>query len=504
MNTKFENRDFEDFVKQNADQYRMFPSEKVWKGIHNTIHTRRRWYGAGLALLLLTTATVTGIMLSPNNKKPTALVANVSNSNAVNTSLEQTAPAAIINNKNAAQNKNYISAIVPDHTEKNLFPNTTSIAAPQPDAGPSLAAIAASIEKPKDILQHEFLYNNILPDLNFNTTTGKTFKTVATPSIVKKQIIKSPEPNNPAVAERDQSPITTTIIDNMVMPQPKTAAKDKNINSLSIAKNTATKSEYPMTIESVLNTYKNNSFVKKLVWQFHLIPTISYRKLIENKPFLEAARNSSGINQSGLSFSDINSVVTHKPDIGLQIGITAGYPVAKNITLTAGMQFNVSKYNIQATNHSSELATIALAAPAGGNNTVTAITNLRNVGGYKASWLHNKYISASLPIGAEINLSGNRSKTIIGIGATIQPTYILGNRAYLLSTDFKNYAEVPSLTRKWNLNTGLELFAAYRTGKVDWRIGPQVRYQIFSSFYNTYPIKEHLFDFGLKLGITIK
>ena len=102
MNTKFENRDFEDFVKQNADQYRMFPSEKVWKGIHNTIHTRRRWYGAGLALLLLTTATVTGIMLSPNNKKPTALVAKVSNSNAVNTSLEQTAPAAIINNKNSA------------------------------------------------------------------------------------------------------------------------------------------------------------------------------------------------------------------------------------------------------------------------------------------------------------------------------------------------------------------------------------------------------------------
>ena len=73
MNQYFENRDFEHFVKQNADQYRMFPSEKVWKGINNTLHTRRRWYGIGLALLLLTTAAVTGIMLSPSSKQPQTL-----------------------------------------------------------------------------------------------------------------------------------------------------------------------------------------------------------------------------------------------------------------------------------------------------------------------------------------------------------------------------------------------------------------------------------------------
>jgi hypothetical protein len=63
---------------------------------------------------------------------------------------------------------------------------------------------------------------------------------------------------------------------------------------------------------------------------------------------------------------------------------------------------------------------------------------------------------------------------------------------------------VPSLTRKWNINTGFEIFAGYKTGKTDWRIGPQVRYQVFSSFDNKYPIKEHLFDFGVKLGLTLK
>src|SRR5690349_1373079 len=68
MENSYHNRDFERYLKQNADQYRMFPSEKVWKNIHGALHTRRRWYGIGLALLLLTTAAVTGVMLMPGNK----------------------------------------------------------------------------------------------------------------------------------------------------------------------------------------------------------------------------------------------------------------------------------------------------------------------------------------------------------------------------------------------------------------------------------------------------
>src|SRR5258705_6201164 len=68
MESNFNNRDFEQFVKQNADQYRMFPSEKVWRGIHNTLHTRRRWFGIGLTLLLLTIGTVTWVMVSSPGK----------------------------------------------------------------------------------------------------------------------------------------------------------------------------------------------------------------------------------------------------------------------------------------------------------------------------------------------------------------------------------------------------------------------------------------------------
>ena len=71
MESNFNNRDFEQTVKRNADQYRMIPSEKVWKGINNTLHTRRRWYGIGLtSLLLLTAVSVTWVMVTdPVSKK---------------------------------------------------------------------------------------------------------------------------------------------------------------------------------------------------------------------------------------------------------------------------------------------------------------------------------------------------------------------------------------------------------------------------------------------------
>ncbi len=63
MESNFNNKDFEQYIKQNADQYRMFPSDKVWKGVNSALHTRRKWYGFWLGfLLLLTGGAVTWVM----------------------------------------------------------------------------------------------------------------------------------------------------------------------------------------------------------------------------------------------------------------------------------------------------------------------------------------------------------------------------------------------------------------------------------------------------------
>jgi hypothetical protein len=167
----------------------------------------------------------------------------------------------------------------------------------------------------------------------------------------------------------------------------------------------------------------------------------------------------------------------------------------------AGLQFNVNRYDIKAFNYQNELTTIALRTNAG-IDSVLATSSHRNFSGYKSDWLQNFYFEISAPVGLEIDLAGD-DNVQFGVAGTIQPTYILGDRAYLLSTDYKNYAEVPWLIRRWNVSTGLETFVSYSTGKLKWQVGPQVRYQLLSSFVKQYPVKENLFDFGLKVGVSL-
>ena len=68
------NNEFERFLKENADQYRMYPSSKVWSGIYNALHTRRKWFGLGIILLLLTGSLVT--VLVTRSPKETGLSTN--------------------------------------------------------------------------------------------------------------------------------------------------------------------------------------------------------------------------------------------------------------------------------------------------------------------------------------------------------------------------------------------------------------------------------------------
>src|SRR6185436_766803 len=68
------NNEFERFLKENADQYRMYPSAKVWGGVYNALHTRRKWFVLGIVLLLLTGSLVT--VLVTHSPKETGLSAN--------------------------------------------------------------------------------------------------------------------------------------------------------------------------------------------------------------------------------------------------------------------------------------------------------------------------------------------------------------------------------------------------------------------------------------------
>jgi hypothetical protein len=106
-----------------------------------------------------------------------------------------------------------------------------------------------------------------------------------------------------------------------------------------------------------------------------------------------------------------------------------------------------------------------------------------------------------MPVGIEWKVAGS-GRLEFHLGANIQPSYLLNRDAYLLSSDYSSYSKEPAMLRKWNFNAGAEAFIPYRVGKIRWELGPMVRYQILSTYKNSYPLKENLMNYGLRLGFS--
>lgn len=457
MESNYRNRDFEEYLKENADQYRMFPSENVWKGINGTLHSRRKWYGAGLILLLLLTGTaVTWVMVSyPVSKnQPVVVEAKVP----IKETPQETVTPDIISKPftsrtNSPQRRMLTPAlespVIPswtqdDHTQidRIVLQEPVSIMRPEKDPASSLAGV----NKPVSIVP-------------------------AVESVSDK--ITSPQTSSSATATK-RAPETLS--------------------------DRPARFEYNPNLENVATAYIPKKNGKRISWQWYITPTISYRKLGENKTSDNSSNPSSYVFAS--MNSDVNKNVTHKPDMGLQLGLAAGYPITSRLKIRGGLQFNINRYDIKAYSYNPEVTTFNL-LEANGINSVPIWTQFRTKSGYQSDWLKNYYVSVSAPIGAELRLLGN-DKTSFGVAGTIQPTYIIKDKAYLISTDHKNYAKIPSLVRHVNVNAGFETFVNFTTSKTRWQIGPQVRYQMLSSFQNKYPVRENLFDFGIKMGMMLE
>lgn len=243
--------------------------------------------------------------------------------------------------------------------------------------------------------------------------------------------------------------------------------------------------------------------LRRVSWQIAFAPTMNYRKLT-------GSGNGNGqFNVKNVPVAmdqnvDPDKLVNHKPALGFELGTHILYAVTKNISLRAGVQFNYSRYDIQAyTSATPDQATITLDNASGrhSNDSLTSLTRLRNFGGDASQNLRNQYFQLTAPVGLEMRILGNE-KLQLNIAGTIQPTYLLNRNTYLITTDYKNYTQEPSLVRRWNVNTSAELFVSYKTGGLKWQVGPQFRYQLFSSYIKEYPIREYLMEYGIKIGVT--
>ena len=434
MDGKINDREFEQFLKENADNHRLYPADSVWESIHARLHPKKRWPLTALLLLAFTTGSIT--WFGPGERS----IESVRRTDKVE------AAASIAKQSDAPD---FASDFTQELTSSEAETEVATLAKTD-------AFSVAPTEVPTE--------SSPIPASQIE------------PAI---EVIEAPAKTNnegTAIAETAASVSTTAITPN--------------------------EPSYPLSIESVTNSYQRQKHSPRFRWQLHFTPTVSYRSLKEDQKFIAQAR----MNLSAAPLAattELSNVINHRPDLGMQLGLLGTYPLGKRLDLIAGLQFNVSKYDIKAFNYPTEVATIALVNAWGGPTAVTTVTSFRSNGFMsKASWLRNYYYSLSAPVGLEWRILGKKQNHW-GFSTTVQPTYMVGNRSYIISMDYQNYAEVPYLINKWNLNVGLETYAKFSVGNTDFRVGPQVRYQLFSSFKKGYPVSEHLYDFGVKLGIML-
>lgn len=230
--------------------------------------------------------------------------------------------------------------------------------------------------------------------------------------------------------------------------------------------------------------------------EFYAAPSLSYRSMSSNvkKPSASAFAN-----------NDISDYSRHKPGIGLEAGVGVAYAFAKRLRFKAGVQFNYTNFGIKAgeTSHPS-LVSLLLNDPRTGYAYSSSRTTSLSNGIYEEGQpvtLKNKTYQVSVPLGLAVKLAGNKKMEWFA-GATIQPSYVFGGDAYLLSSDLKNYVNEPQAIRRWNFNTGIETYVNYKVGKTtSFQAGPQFRYQLQSTFKSDFTTSEKLYNIGLKIGL---
>ena len=468
MESNFYNQDFEELIKQKADQYKMYPSDKVWKEINRSLHSRRKWYWFGFVLLLSGVSYYSiNELVTPSTKKP-----------------------------GAAKNENPANTKETNNTAKTgalIIPFATVVNPPKTGLPPNNAEANISAEENNNNIAYVIDgNNNIVSETSPNSNTEELYNNnlqSVSPIAID---IRENYSNNNHLNE-------INIPDNVAIDATASPEKTENFGDKIVQEEDIPKINW-------LQDYALYELIvpktKRTSWQLSFSPTMNYRKLTGARN----ARIKSDVKNIPIALNiegDVEGLVNHKPALGFELGTAVLYAANKNISLKVGAQFNYSRYSIKAySSYLSERATIALNNNgSGSSNSLNSFTQLRNFGGNEAKEIQNQYFQFSVPIGAELRLLGSE-RLQLHVAGTIQPTYLLNRNTYLITTDYKNYTKEPSLIRRWNVNAGAEAFILYKTGGVKWQVGPNFRYQLFSSYVNTYPIKEYLMEYGIKIGVT--
>lgn len=514
MERKFYTDNFEQLLKEKSDEFRMYPSKRVWHSIYNDLHPGRKWPSIAASMLLIIALLLIGYWnnnVSKSSSTPTTVIAtqkNIKNGSAIS----QTDAARNIAEaeEETLKQSTVANSFKPLQQASTTSQNTPSLVNTTNSKKLIRIGAATALQSQGD--------NNEVNVAAKEVAASSESIAQAVVSAAINSALKSEAQDLTAISNEDEI-VSADIIET----QPVNV--NQNITSITITDITATATNTGKDSKSAVKTnasadkkimstedkswiedYAFHNKSKRKKWQdrtaleFYITPNIGYRKLSNDAKYNLAATSSSFTSNAG--GGDANKSVSQDPGLGLEAGMGITYSIAKNIRVKAGVQANYTNYGVNAseTNHPI-LTTLMFTDPTLGFPYMQpSSSTLANTTGAEPAKVHNKTYQLSIPLGFSLKLSGN-NKLEWYAGATIQPTFVFGGKAYLISADRKNYVSAPDLIRKWNINTGIESYINYKLNGVTLQVGPQLRYQLLSTYDKKYTVNENLYNVGLKLGI---
>lgn len=461
---------FEQFLREELKDHRMYPADNVWKKIRTDIHGNPAWPALTVISLLI----IVGLTVSTLLITPTARQFNFETSN-----LNKIEKQIVEQRMHAPTPKEaYYHAIEPQHLTQHAIKQSMAI-----EAGD--AKVNAAIPTVETGIKNDWQMAGVNMK---NTITAQQFV--------------------PVVKEENTLAVVTEKTDLESVAE---KAWSGNITKIALA---AAPEKTPLHInlsDEKLIPASNRSLQlpisnKRIGFQFYITPSTSYRSLsdAEVKEIVQPNNNAIAPAQNlplALSYTaGVNEVVRHRPAMGLEVGLAALYNINTRLKFKAGVQLNIRQYHIETFRSANGIATISLLNN-GSIENLNMFSSYNNTAGYKQEQLNNKSYQVAVPLGVQWDIFKGKQFGI-SAEATVQPTYSFNSSVFLLSTDYKNYTDGNDFVRRWNVNTSAGIHINFKSGSNQWQLGPQIRYQHLPTYTNRYPIKEYLMDYGIRLAYT--
>ncbi len=511
MEEKFYLNDFELSLQEQANQFKMVPTRKVWHGIYNDLHPGRRWPSVMVSLLLIFSIVFIGYINTHTDKNvadvkhpPLAKsVKNISNPEINNQTRQLSVKPVKQTNDQQGSNQNNFNKENTSFEPAGGNINLNDKNVPAKKENETNTAYGGNISGEKQSL-HSLPVAITLQDSYLEN---------------KKEINA---PNASIAIENSMIHNSENIIgkysDILLYPtdlkisQIPDAGKNLKITVPLIALNLANNKLSGLNDNEQLNSKNNlsesdnavSAIVKKrndkISWVYYagsFVSSVSFKG--------EAIKENINLNGSAsplpqVTQKDIKEI--RNAALGFEAGVQMNYSMATKLQLTTGVHVTRSGYNIISNLVHPTLATLTLRNPSTGDSySRNFVTHYGDGTGKSTVTLHNYSYQASIPLGVQYVMWNNKNLQII-LAANVEPSLVLKADAYLLSANGKNYVNVPDLMRKWNFSSNFAPFVSFRSSRFKWNIGPDIRYQWLSTYQKAYTVKEHLIDYGIRVGIS--